>query len=129
MIRRELDFGHEARRLKQFASYFDGDPRVRIPQVHDDLTTGRVLTTEWLEGPQGLRSGNPRIGGDRPAEARRNGAAVFLEMIFDHGVYHADPHPGNLMVHARRGNVLGLIDFGMVGRLERTRCAKTSKTC
>ena len=115
VIRRELDFAHEARRLEQFAGYFADDTRVRIPQVYNEFSTGRVLTTGWLEG---RKVSDPAVGeveGIDPQQLARNGATVFLEMIFDHGVYHADPHPGNLLVLP--GNVLGLVDFGMVGQL------------
>lgn len=115
IIRRELDLSHERRRLEQFAGYFEDDSRVQLPNVYSDLSTKNVLTIEWLEG---LKVSDPELQ-KQPAcnleEIARNGAEVFLEMIFNHGVYHADPHPGNLLVLP--GGVIGLIDFGMVGRI------------
>lgn len=117
---RELDFGREERNLQQFAANFAADPTVRFPASFPELCTGRVLTMELLDGikishPQKLRE----AGGDLEEIARR-GAVVFLEMIFRDGFYHADPHPGNVLVLP--GGVIGLIDCGMVGRLDdRTR--------
>lgn len=116
VIRRELDLSQERRRLEQFTGYFDGDPRLRLPAVVGELSSRRVLTTDWLDGwkvdaPQ-LKQHLPEVDLSLVA---RHGAEVFTEMIFDHGVYHADPHPGNLLVMP--GGVIGLIDFGMVGRL------------
>lgn len=114
-IRRELDFSHEARRLSQFGCYFEDDQRVQIPAPIMELCSQRVLTCEWLEGEK-LSSPTLRQRGDLDlATAARNGAEVFLEMIFEHGVYHADPHPGNLLVIPE--SKIGLLDFGMVGRL------------
>lgn len=115
IIRRELDLTHERRRLEQFGGYFAEDTRILVPQVENDLSTQRVLTIQWLNG---LKVSDPELR-KQPAsnleEIARHGAEVFLEMIFDHGVYHADPHPGNLLVLP--GGVIGLIDFGMVGRI------------
>lgn len=112
---RELDFSHERRRIQQFGGYFHDAPGVRVPESYPDLCSQRVLTIEWLEGK---KVSDPAVQQqsqeDREMLARR-GAEAFLKMVFDHGVYHADPHPGNLIVMP--DNVLGLIDFGMVGRL------------
>lgn len=114
-VRRELDYRDELRRIQQFREAFVDDPRVRIPEPHADLSAGRVLTIEWLEG---LKVSDPALAGREdidPSQVARHGAEVFLEMIFEHGLYHADPHPGNLLVLP--GGVIGLLDFGMVGRL------------
>lgn len=117
---RELDFGREERNLQQFTANFAADPTVHFPQTYSELSTSRVLTMELLEGvplsdPQRLEE----EGFDKGELARR-GASIFLEMIFRDGFYHADPHPGNILVLP--GGVIGMIDCGMVGRLdERTR--------
>lgn len=113
---RELDFGREERNLQQFAANFAADPTVHFPQTYPELSTGRVLTMELLEG---VPLSDPRrleaAGFDKEELARR-GATVFLEMIFRDGFYHADPHPGNVLVLP--GGVIGMIDCGMVGRLD-----------
>lgn len=113
---RELNFGREERNMQEFAGCFSDDPRIRIPRTYPDYSTGRVLTMEELHGAK-LSDVNAcaSAGYDLP-EVARHGAEVYIEMIFDHGFYHADPHPGNLLV--MDGNVLGLLDYGMVGRLD-----------
>lgn len=112
---RELNLAHERRRLEQFGAFFEKSDSVHIPHAYPELSSSRVLTSEWLEG---LKVSDPLLpeqpGVDLELLARR-GADAFMTMIFDHGIYHADPHPGNLVVLP--DNVVGLIDFGMVGRL------------
>lgn len=114
-VRRELDFRDERRRIEQFRDAFSGDTRVVIPEPHADLSAAQVLTLQWLDGAK-LSDADfaSKCDADLGLVAR-HGAEVFLEMIFDHGLYHADPHPGNLMVLP--GGVIGLLDFGMVGRI------------
>ncbi len=112
----ELDFNHERRSIEEFAHSFAHDETVHFPRVHRELCARRVLTMERLDGipgsdPAGLRAS----GADLDAFAR-HGANLFLEMIFRDSFYHADPHPGNLML--LEGGVVGVIDCGMVGRLD-----------
>lgn len=113
---RELDFGREERHMQEFAHNFLDDPRVRIPHAFPELTTGRVLTMECIEGIK--LSERQRLAGAKfdLVETARRGAELYIEMIFTHGFYHADPHPGNLVV--LEGNVIGLLDYGMVGRID-----------
>lgn len=116
MLRRELDFGREERNCHQFAEMFRDDPTVRIPRVYTDYSTSRVLTMELLEGiPLSQPARLEAAGLDREEIARR-GANLYLQMIFVHGFFHADPHPGNILLLP--GNVIGLLDFGMVGRID-----------
>lgn len=116
VVRRELDFGREARNLELFAHNFAETPHVRIPRLYPELSTGRILTMEWLDG---LKIGDPAVKALPDvdgATVARHGAELYLEMIFHHGIYHGDPHPGNLIVLA--DGSIGLLDFGMVGRLD-----------
>ncbi|MEQ8849710.1 AarF/UbiB family protein [Botrimarina sp.] len=117
-VRRELDYRDEHNRIEQFRAAFRGDERIRIPEPYPELCSERVLTLEWLDG---WKLNDPDFAAhaqeDLPLVAR-HGAELFLEMIFDHGLYHADPHPGNLLVLP--GGVIGLLDFGMVGRISDT---------
>jgi ubiquinone biosynthesis protein len=115
---RELDFCREERNLQQFRRHFADDPTVRFPAPYPDLSTGRVLTMEFLEGVKLSDEGRLRADGADLNEVARRGATVFLEMIFRDGFYHADPHPGNLLLLP--GGVLGMLDCGMVGRLDET---------
>jgi ubiquinone biosynthesis protein len=113
---RELNFGREERNMQEFAGYFADDARVRIPKTYPEYCTPRVLTMEELHGIKLADVAEcGKAGYDLPEVARR-GAEIYLEMIFVHGFYHADPHPGNLLV--MDGNVVGLLDYGMVGRID-----------
>ena len=112
----ELDFQQEERSLLRFQSNFAGDETVRIPEVFPEHTAKRVLTMERLEGTSIARSEALAGEGADLREIARRGATAYLEMIFRDRVYHADPHPGNILVLP--GNVVGLLDFGMVGQLD-----------
>ena len=115
-LRRELDFGREERALNQFSQLFADDPRIKIPHPYVEYCTARVLTMERIDGVK--LSDKARIAalGFDLQEIARRGGEIYLKMIFTHGCYHADPHPGNLVLLP--GNVIGLLDFGMVGRIE-----------
>lgn len=115
-LRAELDYLREARNAERFAANFTNHSDVSIPQVFWATTTSRVLT---LERVSGIRIDDvaalDAAGVDRPALAR-TGARLMLRMIFEHGFFHADPHPGNLFVQP--DGSITLIDFGMVGDLD-----------
>jgi ubiquinone biosynthesis protein len=97
-VRRELDFGREERNMQQFSHDFGRDPNVRIPKSHPDLCTGRVLTMEFLDGVRLVDQQRLLAGGFDLEEVARRGAELYLRMIFSNGYYHADPHPGNIML-------------------------------
>ena len=114
-IRRELDFVSEAATLARFAQAFRDDPNVRIPDVVWELTGSRVLTMDYLRGQplqKVIDAGNGPI--DRHQLAQ-NLAQAFLRQYFELGMFHADPHPGNILVEAPTR--IALIDFGMIGQL------------
>ncbi len=115
MLRRELDFGREERNLQQFATQFRNDPTIRIPRPVPELCTSRVLTMEWIEGVKIAEKDRLVENGYDLNEIARRGSHLYLQMIFSQGYFHADPHPGNITVLP--GNVIGLLDFGMVGRV------------
>ncbi len=115
LIRQELDFVQEARNIGVLAANFDGNTSVHFPVVVHELSTARVLTTEFVEGAKVTdfaRLG--AMGIDRRALAQRI-LRVMCQMVFVDGVYHADPHPGNIIVHD--DGTFTLVDFGAVGRL------------
>lgn len=115
-LTRELDFGREANNLETFARNFEGDEQVHFPAAYRETSSRRVLTMERLIGYSVADQARLDADGvDRRAFAME-GANLYLDMIFRDGVYHADPHPGNVFVLA--GGVVGLLDFGMVGRLD-----------
>lgn len=115
-IRRELDFGREERQLQQFGTLYDRLPTVRIPTAYSELCTGRVVTMERLDGISVAEREKLIVSGANLDEVARRIGDVYVQMIFRHGYYHADPHPGNVLVLP--GNVIGLLDFGMVGRID-----------
>jgi ubiquinone biosynthesis protein len=116
IVRRELDFAREARNLEQFSRNFSGSPHVRIPRLYPDLSTARVLTMEWLDGAKLSDPAVHNLPDIDLCQVARHGADMYLEMIFHHGFYHGDPHPGNLVVLP--DGAIGLLDFGMVARLD-----------
>lgn len=112
----ELDFRREQRNLQAFRRNFAGDETVLFPKPYPELTTGRVLTMEFVKGYKITDAKNlEKLAVDRQELARR-GATVFIQMIFRDGFYHADPHPGNLMVLP--DGRIALLDAGMVGRID-----------
>jgi ubiquinone biosynthesis protein len=115
-LRRELDFSREQRHMRQFANDFAGDPTVCIPRSFPELCTSRVLTMEHLVGIRLVERERLLSAGYDLEQVARRGADLYLKMIFVHGCYHADPHPGNVVVLP--GNVIGLLDFGMIGRID-----------
>jgi ubiquinone biosynthesis protein len=115
-ILRELDFTSERRNLEEFAKHFAQDDTVHFPSAWRELSTRRVLTMERLEGILGSDSAALAGSGADLNEFALRGANMYLQMIFRDAFYHADPHPGNLMLLP--GGVVGVLDCGMVGRLD-----------
>jgi len=109
-LRRELDFTQEAASFRRIAPALAGYHRLTMPQVHEQLSTGRVLV-------MGEARGAP-VQPAAPDRARREAAsqllACYYRQILAEGVFHADPHPGNVWFDGER---LWLLDFGMVGEL------------
>jgi ubiquinone biosynthesis protein len=116
-IRREQDLAREGRLIARVAAQFDGDDTVRFPAVYWPLTTPAVLTMEFLDGVKVSAVGTPDAPGLDPQLVARRGADAVLKQILVHGLFHADPHPGNILVLP--GNVVAFIDFGIVGRVNR----------
>jgi ubiquinone biosynthesis protein len=115
-LMRELDFTFERRNLEDFASNFAQDDTVHFPRAYPQLSTRRVLTMERLNGILGADTAALNSSGADLNEFARRGATMYLQMIFRDAFYHADPHPGNLMLLP--GGVVGVLDCGMVGRLD-----------
>ena len=116
-IRRELDLAREGRIIARVASQFEGDPTVRFPGIHWPLTTPAVLTMEFLRGVKVSAVGTRGAPGADGKVIARRGADVVLKQILVHGLFHADPHPGNILILP--GDVIAFIDFGIVGRVNR----------
>lgn len=115
-LRDELDFTREQRNLTRFAQNFADDPQIYIPAPHPECCSERVLTMDQLSGISLSNREALEASGYDLTDIARRGANMFLEMVFRDGFYHADPHPGNLMVV--QDAAIGLLDCGMVGRVD-----------
>ena len=116
-LEKEIDYKIEATNMERCARQFLDDPHVYIPKVYREVTSSRVLTAEFVEGIKISDIDKLESAGlDRKVITAR-GADLVLEQVFEHGFFHADPHPGNIF--ALPNNVLCLIDFGMVGVVDR----------
>lgn len=115
-LREELDFEIEARNASDIGANLDDTGDVRIPGVFHDLTTRRVLVMEWLDGVS-VRDTDAidELGVDRRELAEDLLRCMLQQMLVD-AQYHADPHPGNVMV--LRDGRLALIDFGAASRID-----------
>lgn len=111
----ELDYRQEAAHLERFAHAADEMSHVRIPAVYRPYSSKRVLTMEYIQGIRLSDTGELKEQGIRTrVVAERLAGAIFQQILVD-GVFHADPHPGNILVLP--GEEIALLDFGMVGRL------------
>ena len=115
-IRREMDFSREAHTIGKFAENFAGDQTLHFPTVHWDQTAKGILTMEHIDGIKVSDTAALDAAGlDRRLIAQR-GSDAFLKMVLTHGFFHGDPHPGNVLILP--DNVICLLDYGMVGRLD-----------
>jgi len=111
VIRQEMDYEREARMLSSIRANFEDEERIAIPAVVDSHSEPRVLTMEYIEGTKINDVAElDRLGVDRTAVAERLQRA-YLQMIIEDGVFHADPHPGNLAV--QDDGTIVFYDFGM----------------
>ena len=112
---RELDFGREERNLIQFRSLFEKDKTVVIPEPISALCSARMITMQHISGTSIRKIKDNCPAGIDPNSVAQTGANLYLKMIFHHGFFHADPHPGNIII--QDDGTIGLLDFGMVGRI------------
>ena len=115
-LKRELDYRRELRSLNQFTQNFADDDWVCIPVTYPELSSRRVLTMEMFDGYSIANTERMDQDGIDKADFIQRGARMYLDMVFRDRFFHADPHPGNLWVLSR--GQLGLLDFGMTGRLD-----------
>jgi ubiquinone biosynthesis protein len=118
-LNRELDLAKEARNIDQFARHFSDDPLVQIPKVYWEFTNDRVNVQDEIVGLAGVAPDKLRAQGLDPRLLAARGADAVLRMVLEHGYFHADPHPGNVLFLP--DNRIGMIDFGMVGMLTNLR--------
>jgi len=112
----ELDYIREGHSAEHFAKFFKDDPTIHIPMIHWNYTTPRVITMERIRGINILDfPALEKAKFDRKEMAKRS-ANIWVRMIFEDSVFHADPHPGNVFVES--DGRLGLVDFGMIGLVD-----------
>lgn len=115
-LRAELDYLREGRNAERFTQNFTHHPQAHIPRIFWEATTSRVLTLERIQGIKvNDLSALDAAGINRKALAEQI-AQINLQMVFEDGFFHADPHPGNFFIEL--DGRIGLIDFGMVGVID-----------
>ncbi len=111
----ELDFSREAESTERVRQSFIGDDRIVVPGVYKSLSTQRILVLDFLPGRRiGDTEALKEMGLDLKRTAQRV-AGIYCTMIFEHGFFHGDPHPGNLLI--QEDGTVGLIDFGLAKEL------------
>jgi predicted unusual protein kinase regulating ubiquinone biosynthesis (AarF/ABC1/UbiB family) len=116
-VNEELDYQREGRNAERFARIFADDPMIGVPGVLWEYSTRRVLTLEWMDGIKITHiEALDAAGVDRDALARQL-AGAYIRQVLEAGFFHADPHPGNLLVQPGPGSSgrLVFVDFGMMG--------------
>lgn len=116
-ITRELDYTVEARNAEKFRENFKEDRSVQIPKVYWDLTSKKILTMESIAG---IKVANIEALKERGWDTKRIAdliATSFMKQVFIYGLFHGDPHPGNIFILDEKK--IAFIDFGIVGYLDR----------
>ncbi len=112
-VRKELDFSYEGRNIQRFRKNFSSYENIIIPDVYKELTGTKVLTLQFIEGVKITEI--DKINSIDRKKLAQQGTEIILKQIFQDGFFHADPHPGNILV-TKEGKFC-LLDFGIVGRL------------
>lgn len=115
---RELSFLNEAVNLVRFQHNFADDPSIKVPELHRDLCTEKVLVMEYVEGIKVTDVDRYAEIGCDPQTVAEIGLRAIFRQIFEFGFFHGDPHPGNILVLPN--NTLCFIDFGMTGSILRS---------
>ncbi len=123
-ITSELDFTLEADNARRFAQHFKGHPHALFATIYQDASSRRVITMDFLEGHK-IYKAIADHGHEGPLIAKA-ATGIIIKMIFEDGFFHADPHPGNILISGdRAAPKIGMVDLGMVGRLSQEMRAKT----
>jgi len=116
IIRHEIDYSHEAQNAERFFLNFKGSTTVKIPKMYPDYCTRHVLCQEFSEGIKITEIGKLEDAGLDKKKISTDLANAYLKMVFEDGFYHADPHPGNILVSGE-GKII-FLDFGMAGHID-----------
>lgn len=115
-IRREMNFAREGRTLAEFARLFRNDATLFVPEVHWEYGTESVLVMDFVDGIGVHDHERLREAGVSLEAVAANGARIYMKQAFEFGVFHGDPHPGNMRI-LRDGSIC-LLDYGMIGVLD-----------
>ncbi|MFM7265202.1 MAG: ABC1 kinase family protein [Cyanobium sp.] len=113
----EMDYLNEAANAEKFRKLHAHNPRIAVPAIHWQATSRRVLTMEWIEGTKLTNLEAVRAIGVDPDNMVQVGVNCSLQQLLEHGFFHADPHPGNLLALA--DGRLAYLDFGMMSEVSR----------
>jgi ubiquinone biosynthesis protein len=114
-MHKELDYRTEARNLERFRNLYREYKNFYIPKSFREYSTEKVMVMEFVSGCKISDVAQMRAWGLDPRKVAENGMEIYLTQIFEFGIFHADPHPGNVLV--RKDGIICLLDFGMVGTL------------
>lgn len=114
-MRLELDYTYELRHMEQFRKIYHNQSSFQIPKPYKELSGMRVLTTEFISGCKITDVNQMKAWGLQPEAMVEKGLNIYLSQIFENGFFHADPHPGNILV--KPNGTIVLLDFGMVGKM------------
>lgn len=115
-IRKEQNFVLEGRNIDIFRRYLQKEEYIKIPVVYWEYSSEKILVTEFIQGIKISDLAALDAAEIDRKQVAENGAKAILKQVFEFGLFHADPHPGNLFVLP--GNVIVPVDFGMVGRID-----------
>jgi predicted unusual protein kinase regulating ubiquinone biosynthesis (AarF/ABC1/UbiB family) len=116
-LRRELDMRSDAANGQLIADATADYPLIRVPHVHEQFTTSSVLVMERVDGVRVDHPAAETVAPELRTELAEQLLRAYVRQVLVEGVYHADPHPGNVLLRPADG-VLVLLDFGLVGRLD-----------
>ena len=113
----EMDYLNEAKNAEKFRKFHLHNSKIAVPEIYKEITSRRVLTMEWIDGTKLTNLEEVKKLGIDPDEMIEIGVQCSLEQLLEHGFFHADPHPGNLL--ALKDGRLCYLDFGMMSEVTR----------
>lgn len=115
-IKEELQFLREIDNTERFAKNFEGNEAIHVPSVYRELSTDRLICMEFIDGIKISEIDTLKSVNIDPVAVAKVGVDLYLEQVLEHGFFHADPHPGNIFVLPKTGQIC-FLDFGMMGAI------------
>ena len=114
--KKELNFNIETENIRRIYENFKGSKTTKIPIVYPEYCNERLIVMEYIDGVELNKIGKKKTKRDDVKKALKNGFYSILEQVFIHGIFHADPHPSNILI--LKDNKVALVDFGIVGKFD-----------